>query len=153
MDGYLSKPYTAQQLGAALRQPPLRPDKVPSPPAAPVASARFDPRHPDQLCADLGDEGIQAITEDFLKDLPERAAEMRTLAAAGRWEELGRLAHSLQGIGRSLGLAGFSADLLALEQAAIKGDAGQVEQGIRMLPEGVEESIAAIRKWLAERAG
>ena len=151
MDGYLSKPYTAQQLGAALRQRPLRPAKAPSPPAAPVASARFDPRHPDQLCADLGDEGIQAIIEDFLKDLPERAAEMRSLAAAGRCEELGRLAHSMQGIGRSLGLAGFSADLLALEQASIKGDAGQVEQGIRMLPEGVDESIAAIRKWLSER--
>ena len=148
MDGYLSKPYTAQQLGAALSQRPAQPAPTVNPPPA---DRRFDPQHPNQLCADLGEEGVHAIIEDFLKDLPARAAEMQARAAAGRYEELARLAHSLQGIGRSLGLAGFSAGLLALEQSALASDRGQVAQGIGGLPEGVKESIAAIRNWMAER--
>ncbi|MCX6917580.1 MAG: ATP-binding protein, partial [Verrucomicrobia bacterium] len=128
MDGYLSKPYTAQQLGAVLNQRPARPGQTPPAPAGPTppAVAGFDPQRPAQLCADLGDEGVQAIIEDFLQDLPQRAAEMESLAAAGQWIELARLAHSLQGIGRTLGLEGFSAELRSLEQAADAEDRAAV---------------------------
>ena len=118
---------------------------------APPAPSGFDPQRPAQLCADLGDEGVLAIIEDFLQDLPQRAVEMETLAAGGQFEELARLAHSLQGIGRSLGLEGFSAELRLLEQAAIAGDTAAVAPLLRSLPGGVEKSIAAIREWLAAR--
>ncbi|MCX6913059.1 MAG: response regulator, partial [Verrucomicrobia bacterium] len=47
MDGYLTKPYTAQQLGAALKQHP-------APSAHPV---RFDPQRLAQLRTDIGDRG------------------------------------------------------------------------------------------------
>ena len=85
------------------------------------------------------------------KDLPQRAADVETLAAAGQFEELARLAHSLQRIGRTLGLDGFSADLRTLEQAAIATDLAAVASLLRSLPGGVENSIAAIREWLAAR--
>ena len=153
MDGYLSKPFTTQQLSEALQQssaPSSQPPATPGHPAPPAPNG-FDPQRPAQLCADLGDEGVLAIIEDFLQDLPQRAVEMETLAAGGQFEELARLAHSLQGIGRSLGLEGFSAELRLLEQAAIAGDTAAVAPLLRSLPGGVEKSIAAIREWLAAR--
>ena len=154
MDGYLSKPYTAQQLREALEQCLAQPGKTPTTPAGPTlpVAAGFDPQRPAELCAELGDEGVLAIIEDFLQDLRPRAAEMETLASAGQLVELARLAHSLQGIGRSLGLEGFSAELRVLEQAAIAGDPAAVAPFMRSLPGGVEKSIAAIREWLAARA-
>ena len=186
MDGYISKPYTAQQLGAVLNPHPAPSGQTPPAPAGPTppvvagappgtpASGRltvteqtaqteppphalsrqnagFDPQRPAQLCADLGDEGMQAIIEDFLQDLPQRAAEMESLAAAGQWIELARLSHSLQGIGRTLGLDGFSAELRTLEEAAAAGDRATVAAWMRSLPGGVEQSIAAIRDWLTAR--
>ena len=153
MDDYLSKPYTAQQLGAVLNQRPVRSGPTPPAPAGPTPPvvAGFDPQGPAQLCADLGEADVQKIIEDFLQDLPQRAAEMEPLAAAGQWQELARLAHSLQGIGRTLGLEGFSADLRSLEQAAAAGDRAAVTPWLRSLPGGVEQSIAAIRGWQAAR--
>ena len=153
MDGYLSKPYTAQQLGAVLNQRPARPGKTPPAPAGPTPPvvAGFDPQRPAQLCADLGEEGVQAIIEDFLQDLPQRAAEIESLAAAGQWQDLARLAHSLQGIGRTLGLDGFSAELRSFEDAAAAGDRAAVASWMRWLPGGVEQSIATIRDWQAAR--
>ena len=153
MDDYLSKPYTAQQLGAVLNRRPVRSGKTapaPTGPTLPVV-AGFDPQCPTQLCADLGEEDVQKIIEDFLQDLPQRAAEMEPLAAAGQWQELARLAHSLQGIGRTLGLEGFSAELRSLEAAAGAGDRAAVTPWLRSLPGGVEQSIAAIRGWQAAR--
>ena len=153
MDDYLSKPYTAQQLGAVLKQRSARSSQTPPAPAGPTPRvvAGFDPQRPAQLCAELGEEGVQAIIEDFLKDLPQRAAEMEPLVVAGQWQELARLAHSLQGIGRTLGLEGFSADLRSLEDAADAGDREAVVLWMRSLPGGVEQSTAAIRGWLAGR--
>ena len=154
MDGYLSKPYTAQQLREVLEQRPAQAPKTTPTLAGPTmpAAAGFDPQRPAQLCADLGEEGVRDIIEDFLKDLPQRAVEMETLAAAGQFEELARLAHSLQGIGRTLGLEGFSAELRLLEKAAIAGDLAAVALLLRSIPGGVENSIAAIREWLAARS-
>ena len=154
MDGYLSKPYTAQQLREVLEQRPAQAPKTTPTLAGPTmpAAAGFDPQRPAQLCADLGEEGVREIIEDFLKDLPQRAVEMETLAAAGQFEELARLAHSLQGIGRTLGLEGFSAELRLLEKAAIAGDLAAVALLLRSIPGGVENSIAAIREWLAARS-
>ncbi|MEI8042036.1 MAG: PAS domain S-box protein [Verrucomicrobiota bacterium] len=148
MDDYMTKPFTLEQLRKVLEQCPARPAPVASPSPDDIA---FDPERPTQLCADLGEEGMRSIIEDFLADLPVKAAEMESLAAADRYAELARLAHSLQGIGRSLGLARFSAGLLSLEQAATAGDTGLIEQQVRKLPPGVEAGIAAIRQWLAER--
>ena len=155
MDGYLSKPYTAQQLGAVLGRCRVRPGHTPPATvgaAAPMA-ASFNPQQPAQLWADLGAEDTRGIIEGFLEDLPQCVEEVKAVAAAGQLKELARLAHSLQGIGRSVGLDGLSAELRLLEQAAGAGNGGEIEQIIRRLPGGVEESIAAIREWLAARPG
>jgi len=153
MDGYISKPFTSQQLSHALEQrsgglklPSSDTTQLRSP-----ALTGFDPKRPAQLCAELGDEGMLAIIEDFLKDLPERARKMESLAVAGKVKELARLAHSLQGIGLSVGMNGFSAKLRALENAANAGDHPAVAQLMRSLPADVEQSISELRGWLATR--
>jgi len=74
MDDYLSKPYTAQQLGAVFNRraaPPGREAPAAETRSAPLAAVDFDPQRPAELCAELGDEGVLAIMEDFLRELPE----------------------------------------------------------------------------------
>ena len=153
MDGYISKPFTSQQLSDALEQrsgglklPSSGTTQLRSP-----ALTGFDSKRPAQLCAELGNEGMLAIIEDFLKDLPERAREMESLAVAGKVKELARLAHSVQGIGQAVGLNGFSAKLQVLENAANAGDHPAVAQFMRSLPADVEQSIFELRGWLATR--
>ena len=153
MDGYVSKPFTAQQLREALEQHPNQLQQTSPAPSgfAPPVTTSFDPQRPAQLCTELGDEGVCAIIEDFLRDLPQREAEMESLVGAGHLRELAHLAHSLQGISRSFGLDGFSTELLLLEKAADVGDRGEVERGIRRLPDEMERGIGALREWLTAR--
>ena len=152
MDGYLSKPYTAQELGLVLGRraaertgstlPAVHGRALPVP-------VSFDPTHPAQLCADLGVESVREIIEDLLKDLARQAVAIESMSAAGRWQELGLLAHSLQGISMTSGLVGFSVELRLLERLALAGDGAEAEQVVRRLPAIMEQGIAALREWLA----
>ena len=121
MDGYLSKPYTAQQIGAALKEHCGRPGHAAPPATAGPAhrvAAGFDPQRPAQLCAELDDEGVRGIIEDFLADVPRQIPEIGVLAKAGRRSEAGRLAHSLRGISLSFGLVRFGSHLREIEEQA-----------------------------------
>jgi CheY-like chemotaxis protein len=145
MDDYLSKPYTAQQLGAVLNRCAAPPDRE-APPAksepAPLPAVDFAPQRPAELCAELGDEGVLAIIADFLRELPETVGRLTSLVSSGPVEELARLAHSMRGIGRSVGL----------EEAANAGDSERLAELLRALPGVVEAGQSALRQWLAERA-
>jgi signal transduction histidine kinase/DNA-binding NarL/FixJ family response regulator len=150
MDGYISKPFTAQALREALELRPAPGTPAPQPPAPPLLAATgFDPQRPAQLCADLGAEGVQAIIDDFLEDLPRRSAELQTLAAAGQWVELARLAHSLQGIGLSFGLESLVGQLRALETAAQAGERESIIALLGPLPGLAVDGAAALRQWVA----
>ena len=138
MDCYLSKPYTAQQLGAVLKQPH-------APPAPPVA---FDPQRPAQLCAELGDEGVRGIIEDYLGELPGQVAEIGALAKAGRRSKAGRLAHSLRGISLSFGLVEFGAHLWEIEEMAEGGDDAGLGRLLELLPGEAEQAHAELRGWM-----
>ena len=156
MDDYLSKPYTAQQLGAALNRRAVPPDRE-APPAetgsAPLAAADFDPQRPAELCAELDQEGVLAIMDDFLRELPETVGRLTALASSGPVEELARLAHSLRGIGRSVGLEKLAGHCQALEAAANAGDSERIAELVRAIPGAAEAGQSALRQWLAERAG
>jgi len=151
MDGYISKPFTSEQLSEALEQRPARLDKPPPRPTTPtpLAETGFDPQRPAQLCAELGDEGVQAIIDDFLKDLPLLAKEMTSLADTGQLKELARMAHSLRGIGLSLGLVKLGGHCRALEDAANAGDAQSLAQLMKALPGLAKAGETALRQWLA----
>ena len=156
MDDYLSKPYTAQQLGAALNRHAVPPDRE-APPAetrsAPLAAADFDPQRPAELCAELDQEGVLAIMDDFLRELPETVGRLTALASSGPVEELARLAHSLRGIGSSVGLEKLAGHCQALEEAANAGDSERIAELVRAIPGAAEAGQSALRQWLAERAG
>jgi PAS domain S-box-containing protein len=148
MDGYLSKPYTAQQLGAALKQHSVcsAPHAPHAPPAPPV---RFDPQGPAQLCADLGDEAVRGFIEDFLADLPRQIPEIGVLAKAGRRSEAGRLAHSQRGISLSFGLVQFGAHLGEIEELAEAGDDAGWGPLLERLPAAAAQAQDDLRQWLA----
>ena len=129
----------------------LQPGPTPLPPtcANPAPTLGFNPQTPTQLCAELGAEGVQAIIVDFLSDLPLRVGEMEALAAAGQLPDLARCAHALQGISRTLGLAGFGAQLLAVEEVAKVEAHAPVALQMAALTAAVAPNITALRAWLA----
>ena len=149
MDGYVSKPFTAQELGAALKMH-AAPDAPHSPLPAPPApdDAGFDPQLPAQLCADLGDEAVHAIIGDYLADLPRQIPEIGVMARAGRLEEAGRLAHSIRGISLSFGLVGFGVQLREIEDKAGTGDQAGLAPLLDRLPGAAEQAQSALRQWM-----
>ena len=149
MDGYVSKPFTAQELGAALKMH-AAPDAPHSPLPAPPApdDVGFDPQLPAQLCADLGDEAVHAIIGDYLADLPRQIPEIGVMARAGRLEEAGRLAHSIRGISLSFGLVGFGAQLREIEDKAGAGDQAGLGPLLDRLPGAAEQAQSALRQWM-----
>ena len=158
MDAYISKPFTAQQLRAALEERPpatvasVAPAPSPPPIAVPVPPI-FDPERPTELCLELGDEGVSAIIDDFLADLPQRIAELSALAGTDRRGEVARLAHSLQGISLSFGLVQLGGQLRALELAAGPGNDPAWSQLIGPLPEMEIQAQHELRRWLDSRRG
>ncbi len=152
MDGYLSKPYTLQQLCEALTLPqPATPQPHPAASEA-SATADFDRRRPARLWTELGADSVRAITEEFLRDLPDTVQGLAALASAGHPQELARLAHSLQGIGRTLGLEKLAAHCRAIEDSAHGGDAHRAAELARALPGLQEAGVAALRAWLAAQS-
>jgi PAS domain S-box-containing protein len=154
MDGYISKPFTRQQIDNALARRPTRADetglsasRLPEP-----TDAGFVPEFPAQLCAELGDEEVHAIIQDFLHDLPSRVAEMAACGRSTQLPEVARLAHSLKGIGSSFGLEHLSRHCHAVEIAAQAGDRDLTAALLGSLPELVKEGDQALRQWLASRA-
>ena len=148
MDGYISKPFTAQELGAALKMhgaPDAPRSTLQAPPAPDVG---FDPELPAQLCADLGDEAVRAIIEDYLADLPRQIPEIGVMAGAGRLEEACRLAHSIRGISLSFGLVRLSAQLREIEDKAGAGDQAGLGPLLDVLPAAAEEAQSALRRWM-----
>ena len=72
-------------------------------------------------------------------------SEIEAHAKAGRLEELARIAHSVQGVGYSLGLASFATRLLFLEQDARAGDTAAVASALGPLRRSLESALTALR--------
>jgi len=151
MDGYISKPFTAQQLRGALGRGSVA--KEPSPQSARQINQGqandFDAAQLDRLCSELDEQAVRVVVTDFLEDLPGRIREMDSLAKGGKTRDLARLAHSLQGIGLAVGLTGFSAKLKVLEDAAGSGDPATLAPCLQTLPADAELSMSHLRQWLS----
>ena len=65
-----------------------------------------------------GDPELRELIEQFVAELPERLARMRSAACADNLPEVGRLAHQLKGAGGSYGFPQISAAARELERAA-----------------------------------
>ncbi len=141
MDDYLSKPFTADQLYQALllAVPPVE-----------TRSEKFDVTRLEQLGSELGRDSAREITGDFLRELPDRLAEIRHRHAAQEWKELERAAHSLKGLCALFGLPTLAAKLLAIEDAAEVADAALVQTALENLPAATETAVHQLRQWLAQ---
>ncbi len=150
MDAYLTKPFTVQQLSAALvpsSESAVTPVEASNPPV--LAIPAFDPTLPDQLSADLGADSAIPLMEDFLSDLPGQLLELERFATENRREELFRLAHSLQGIGLSFGLVGMASKLRELEAMAKACTVGEATTLISLISSEATRSVTGLRSWMA----
>ncbi len=150
MDGYLSKPFTQQQLREALGLGPV--DGAIASLANVSASARhqldFNAQQPNQLWDELGEDGVRLIIQDFLRDLPTTVTRLNALSPFSDAKVIARQAHSLRGIGASLGLEGLVRRCREVEDAANAGDSSHLSGLIESLPAVAESGKTALENWL-----
>ena len=136
--GYQTKPIDVdglladlgQRLGGVLVQADVEaaddlPIEAPQPSTSAAPAARA-PQRGDvaPLHSRLDTKGkFGRVIERFVLSLPERLAQIDQAVRRGDWAELGGLAHSLKGVGGSMGFDALFEPSLALEQAAHSADA------------------------------
>jgi PAS domain S-box-containing protein len=131
-DDYATKPVDRPGLLLTLARlmgcPPPAPDE---PSAAPAAA----PTLSDEpiLSTFRNDPDMADITAGFVRHLPERLAEMRQAAEAGRWEVLRRLAHQVKGAGGSYGYLCLTEAAREVESHANPEDAERARMALANL--------------------
>jgi CheY-like chemotaxis protein/HPt (histidine-containing phosphotransfer) domain-containing protein len=146
MDDYMSKPFTSTQLRQVLSM------------ATQACTAQGEVSHVDdeflnatrlnELCADLGAEGIKEIIGAFMRDLPESLTELKRFAQSRNWIEAVRTANSLKGVCASFGLVMLTGQLNAMEQAAADNDAETSQRLQDELEPLAKLSADAFQQWL-----
>jgi PAS domain S-box-containing protein len=154
MDDYVSKPFTAAQLRAAMcRAFQFQSSQAPGPlPEGAALAADLGPAALVELCAELNPEDVMEIVRSFLSELPGRPSEFNQLYQQNRFEELARAAHSLKGIGLQYGLAPLAALARAIEAAAGKSDRAELAKLLAELPGTSQAAATVLQTWL-ERQG
>ncbi len=93
-------------------------------------------------------EIVAIIGEDFLRVVPDDMAQMRTAAAAGDSESLGRLAHTYKGLAGNFGAQPLASAAAALHAACRSGscDSGllqAVERELNSLCQALHEKLTS----------
>jgi len=104
-----------------------------------------------QLCSELDTPVVYTMVGDFLKELPERFAELRQFAENRNWVEAERGAHSLKGVSASFGFELLSEKLRALEKAAGHGDGSKAHRLLVELKPMVKQAADSFGRWLEKR--
>jgi PAS domain S-box-containing protein len=144
MDDYIAKPFTAQQLYAALLA------AVPPPTGTPEnADEQFNPAKLEQLCSELDRAPVMEMVGDFLNEFDGRITEIKNFAAAKNWEELERAAHSMKGLAALFGFQKLSENFLAIEDGAEAKDAERVTAALKPLDPLTATAARQLRGWLA----
>ena len=127
MDDYLSKPFSAGQLGEVL-------DKWLGPTPDQPGSASADPALPGQVGLDQtaldhireampgdGKQLLGRVVRRYLDDSPRLIATLRKAAIRGDTDSLGRAAHSLKSSSATVGASGLAAQCRLIETAVREG--------------------------------
>jgi signal transduction histidine kinase/DNA-binding response OmpR family regulator len=146
MDDVLSKPLEPDHLGAVLEHWVT---------ATPDGDGVMDPAGLQDLERRIGGaEGaslIEHLVDVFLRDGPERIAEIHDAIGAGDCDALRRGAHALRGSSRTLG-ARRVADLCAvLEEVAVAGSVNGAAETVAALDEAWEATREALGAQLDQR--
>jgi len=141
MSDYITKPFTSQQLYQSL---------LAAVPARAASAGDFDPGRLEQLTRELNRTAVGEMVGDFLDELPDRLTEIHRLHKAGNWPDLKRAAHSLKGLFVLFGFQSLSDSFLALEEAAILGDAKHVGKFLEGLDTQSEAAVRQLNDWLKD---
>jgi CheY-like chemotaxis protein/HPt (histidine-containing phosphotransfer) domain-containing protein/anti-sigma regulatory factor (Ser/Thr protein kinase) len=152
MDGYISKPFSSQDLQRALSTGSPKAMGTPILEAAATSPAELDRDRLARLSAELGPENVNALLGEFIRDLPGLADQFQKLGRDGDYKTLARQAHSLQGIALSFGLSALFEHCQTLEEAAVAPDASRVTDTLADLSKLISKSERVLSDWLdAER--
>ena len=128
MSGYLSKPYKAHELFAAVEGWEQE-IAVGAGPTAPAASPKAPPVDLDNFRQDMRAAGAEAavdsILDTFLQTAPDRITAVTGALTAGSAQDIERAAHAFKSAAGAIGAKGLATLLLQLEEA---GKAGEVAQ-------------------------
>jgi CheY-like chemotaxis protein/HPt (histidine-containing phosphotransfer) domain-containing protein len=120
-DDYATKPVDRLGLLHTLARLMGSPQQVPGEePAEPASATTVSDGA--ILSAFRNDPDMVGVIAEFVRQLPERLAEMRQAAGAGLWNVLRRLAHQMKGAGGSYGYACLTDAARELESHANQGD-------------------------------
>ncbi len=145
MSGYLTKPFKAHELFAAVegwaatRPAPNEPTPAVAAPSLPVPVDLDAFRH--EMRAAGAEEAVDPVLDTFLQSAPDRVAALTTALAAGAGPDIERAAHAFKSASATIGAKVLAA---LLQQLEIAGKAGDVT-GARRVGDGlVRESEAVI---------
>ncbi|MGH8570698.1 MAG: response regulator, partial [Gammaproteobacteria bacterium] len=145
MSGYLSKPYKAHELFAAVEG---WGQEIAAGPPAPAAAPAAAPVDLDNFRQDMRAAGAEAavdsILDTFLQTAPDRITAVTGAITAGSAQEIERAAHAFKSAAGAIGAKGLATLLLQLEEA---GKAGEVAQA-RGLEDRVRSETDAVLVYL-----
>jgi signal transduction histidine kinase/DNA-binding response OmpR family regulator/HPt (histidine-containing phosphotransfer) domain-containing protein len=149
MDDYISKPFEAENLNAALARCGLlksvrtTPASEPSVAASPSASMKdtktlgvkstFDQRRREQLLKMKSSTGVSVWDKAmgiFMKEMPGRIQLLTSSAAAHEADPIAMLAHTIAGSAANLGGTDLRSASVALEAAAKGGDWAEIQTAL-----------------------
>jgi signal transduction histidine kinase/FixJ family two-component response regulator len=143
MDGFVSKPVTAEQLAAAIGR-----TLAGRPAASPFSVAAQQPlllvSTLDRLAEEIGAAASEVVAL-FLEDAPSHLARMRLAYGQRDAATLLREAHSLTGSARNVGLLRLG-DTASRFEAAVRTTEPDPDQ-FRQLADVLQDSLAALRAW------
>jgi PAS domain S-box-containing protein len=162
MDGYVSKPVRQRELYDAIA--PYFPEAAAAGPAgddgngAPAAAsvaAAHEPSVVDWTCALRNMAGNQDLLCDVagecLTELPQLLDKLERAAAEGRKGEIGRLAHTIKGAGRTFASAELQQAARHVEELAEAGDLSRLPVLLPALRGAVRNVSEALRQTLKAR--
>ncbi|MCP5524806.1 MAG: response regulator [Verrucomicrobiales bacterium] len=165
MDDYLTKPLVPPRLSAILSG--FSRAASAARPETPPARAANPTRRLGELCQELDAELVRQLASDFLQELPGRLAELKSFHEARQLVELERAAHSLKGVGLSLGLDAFAAVARTVEECAEQcreaesssaseaAASPDLDEALSAVPGAVDQVVKDVQEWLSrqEQAG
>jgi CheY-like chemotaxis protein/HPt (histidine-containing phosphotransfer) domain-containing protein len=133
MDGYLSKPVSADALARALARFALSPE-------CPVAESPVDAAA--ALRGTDGDADLLAeLGELFVEEWPVRHAELRSACGAGDARRIERAAHGLKGVLAALGAGRAAASAAVLEHTARSGQLDAATDDLAALEHQIDRAL------------
>jgi len=160
MDDYLTKPIDAERLCEKVRLWSGRADGAPSPVSAgiePRPAGRVGaPIHPDsavalaRIAAAFGDDpsGLAGLVALFIEDAERDLAALQAAAMAGDATAIVRLAHSLKGMIRNVGLSELGELFSRIEGLGGEGADGAVAAPVALAARRIHDLLAGLRAYL-----